>query len=231
MYDWPEKIIYNVDIPNEALSVGSSTRINFRFIPLLKGLKLGTIETRLIETHHVTKPSPATRSREVLIDEYKPPPWDELDIVPSDDEHTYYSYHFSRILRPPKSTKHCLQSTTTTNLQVKHKIAVLITLLNPDGHMSSVGQPFLLGDMNWANVHRSVSPFRYLSISARRLVCRFRHFPTQMVRMQIMGNFHATKVTFTIRSQTSSVYPVFHRQDIYNGTIIWSRMRIHHITR
>lgn len=170
MYDWPEKIIYNVDIPNRAVSIGSSTCINFRFIPLLKGLKLGTIETRLIETHHVTKPSPATRSREVLIDEYEPPGWDELDIVPSDDEYTHYLYHFSRTLCLPKSTRHCLQSTATTILQVEHKIAVLITLLNPDGHMSSVGQPFLLGDINWANVHRSVSASQLSSISVHRLI-------------------------------------------------------------
>lgn len=170
MYDWPEKIIYNVDIPNRAVSIGSSTCINFRFIPLLKGLKLGTIETRLIETHYVTKPSPATRSREVLIDEYEPPGWDELDIVPSDDEYTHYLYHFSRTLCLPKSTRHCLQSTATTILQVEHKIAVLITLLNPDGHMSSVGQPFLLGDINWANVHRSVSASQPSSISVHRLI-------------------------------------------------------------
>ncbi|EYE94745.1 arrestin C-terminal domain-containing protein [Aspergillus ruber CBS 135680] len=142
MYDWPKKTIYNVGIPNRAVSVGSSTRIDFRSIPLLKGLKLETIETHLIETHFVAKPSPATRSREVLIDEYEPPGWDKLDIVPFDDEHTHYLYHFSQTLCLPKSTKDCLQSTATTNLQVEHKIAVLTTLLNPDGHISSIGQPF-----------------------------------------------------------------------------------------
>ncbi|ODM19361.1 hypothetical protein SI65_05979 [Aspergillus cristatus] len=131
---WPEKIIYNASIPNSAVPFGSSIRINFLFIPLIKGVELDTIELGLIETHHITKPLPATRSREALVDKFEVPPWDDLDISPDDG----YSFHVSRSFRLTKSTMHCLQSTATTVLQVKHRIAVVITLLNADRHKSCI---------------------------------------------------------------------------------------------
>jgi len=144
---WPEKIIYNASIPNSAVPFGSSIRINFLFVPLMKGVELVTIELRLIETHYITKPLPATRSREALVDKYEVPPWDDLDISPDDG----YSFQVSRSFRLTKSTMHCLQSTANTVLQVKHKIAVVITLLNADGHKSCVSQPHYHSYVDRAN--------------------------------------------------------------------------------
>ncbi|KAE8165427.1 hypothetical protein BDV40DRAFT_297456 [Aspergillus tamarii] len=132
--DWPDKIMYQVSIPTSTVPYGGNIRVTYRFIPLLKSLKLKRIKSEIIETHTVSKPSYASRSREVLTDEFDPPTWEEMDI--STDDRCWYQC--ARTLHLPKSTRQCLQSVATTVLQVRHSIHYLITLLNPDGHLSSV---------------------------------------------------------------------------------------------
>ena len=131
--------MYQVSIPTSTFPYGSNIRVTYRFIPLLKSLKLKRIKSEIIETHTVSKPSYASRSREVLTDEFDPPTWEEMDI--STDDRCWYQC--ARTLHLPKSTRQCLQSVATTVLQVRHSIHYLITLLNPDGHLSSVSSPFL----------------------------------------------------------------------------------------
>ncbi|KAE8139245.1 hypothetical protein BDV38DRAFT_281410 [Aspergillus pseudotamarii] len=132
--NWPNKLIYNVSIPTPAVPFGGHIRVTYRFVPLLKGLNVKSIRSDIIEAHTVSNPSYASRSREVLTDEFDPPTWEEMDI--STDDRCWYQC--SRMLQLPKSTQRCLQSVATTVLQVRHSIQCLITLSNPDGHLSSV---------------------------------------------------------------------------------------------
>ncbi|KAE8369931.1 hypothetical protein BDV27DRAFT_171664 [Aspergillus caelatus] len=132
--DWLDKIMYKVSIPTPAVPYGGKIRVTYRFVPLLKGLNVKSIQSDIIETHTVSKPSFASRSREVLTDVFDPPTWEEMDI--STDDRCWYQC--SRMLHLPKSTRQCLQSIATTVLQVRHSIQFLITLANPDGHLSSV---------------------------------------------------------------------------------------------
>ncbi|KAE8334048.1 hypothetical protein BDV39DRAFT_212051 [Aspergillus sergii] len=125
--------MYKVSIPTPTVQFGGNIRVTYRFVPLLKGLTVKSIRSNIIETHTVSKPY-ASRSREVLTDEFDPPTWEEMDI--STDDRCWYQC--SRMLHLPKSTRQCLQSVATTVLQVRHSIQFLITLLNPDGHLSSV---------------------------------------------------------------------------------------------
>lgn len=181
----------------------SDISINFRFIPLLKDLNLGTIESRLIEKHHVTKPFSTTRSREVLVDKYVPPNWDNWDIVSSDDESSHFWYHCSRVLHLPKSTRHCLQSATSTVIQVEHQIEIVITLLNPDSHVSSVRQShflFIYIERIGLTICRSVFLYQYSFIFAhqiRQVSLLFLGQIYLMVRFPIMI---ATSTTWSHRS-------------------------------
>ncbi|KAE8404360.1 hypothetical protein BDV37DRAFT_282909 [Aspergillus pseudonomiae] len=132
--DWPNKIMYQVGIPTPVVQFGGNIRVTYRFVPLLKRLHLKTIRSAIIETHTVSRPAPASRSREVLVDAFDPPTWEDMGLT-TDDR---CWYQCSRLLHLPKSTQQCLQSTAATVLQVRHSIHISITLLNPDGHLSTV---------------------------------------------------------------------------------------------
>ncbi|RAQ42114.1 arrestin domain containing protein [Aspergillus flavus] len=131
--DWPDKIMYKVSIATPTVQFGGNIRVTYRFVPLLKGLTVKSIRSGVIETHTVLRPY-ASRSREVLTDAFDPPTWEEMDI--STDDRCWYQC--SRMLHLPKSTRQCLQSVATTVLKVGHSIQFSITLLNPDGHLSSI---------------------------------------------------------------------------------------------
>ncbi|KAE8381311.1 hypothetical protein BDV26DRAFT_278884 [Aspergillus bertholletiae] len=132
--NWPEKIKYNISIPTSTVPFGSKIRVSYRFVPLVKGIRLKSIRSDVVETHTVLKPSCVSRSRPVVIDEYQPLAWEDMDI--STDDGCWYLC--SRTIHLPKSTRQCLQSTATTVMHIKHSMQFLITMLNPDGHLSSV---------------------------------------------------------------------------------------------
>ncbi|KAI5294029.1 hypothetical protein KEM52_004831 [Ascosphaera acerosa] len=51
---WPDKIEYAISTPSKAVIFGTSVKVDFRLLPLLKGLKIGTITSQLVETHELT---------------------------------------------------------------------------------------------------------------------------------------------------------------------------------
>lgn len=117
-------------------------RVDFRLIPLLKGLKIGRISSQLIESHELTlnpdEPESVSNTykstRVILTDDYELDSDRQLEIIDEAAE----GYQFSRYLNLPKTLTRCVQDTETRGIKIRHKLKFRIQLHNPDGHTSEV---------------------------------------------------------------------------------------------
>ncbi|KAL2789093.1 hypothetical protein BJX66DRAFT_239754 [Aspergillus keveii] len=139
---WPNKIEYSISTPTKAVIFGTSIRVDFKLIPLLKGLGIGQIVSQLIETHDLTlnpEDPDAVRNtykntRTIVNDEHTIDADQNLEIIDEAAE----GYQFSRLLDLPKTLARCLQDTDTRGIKVRHKLKFRVQLLNPDGHISEL---------------------------------------------------------------------------------------------
>lgn len=147
---WPNKIEYLISTPSKAVIFGTSLRVDFRLIPLLKGLRIGEINSHMVEHHevavnHELSTAPGRNvfriSRTVAEDTIQLGDDDNLEIIDEVAE----GHRFSRYLELPKTLTRCLQDAETRGIKVRHKLKFRIQLLNPDGHVSEVNAtlPFL----------------------------------------------------------------------------------------
>lgn len=138
---WPNKIEYSISTPTKAVVFGTSIRVDFKLIPLLKGLRIGQVTSQLIESHDLTLNPDETDSarntykitRTILTDEHQV---DEnaVEIIDEAAE----GYQFTRFLDMPLTLTRCLQDTDTKGIKVRHKLKFRIQLHNPDGHISEL---------------------------------------------------------------------------------------------
>lgn len=120
-------------------------RVDFKLIPLLKGLRIGLIVSQLVESHDLTLNPEDTASthcnfkntRTILNDEYELDPDANLEIIDEEAE----GYQFSRHLDLPKSLSRCLQDADAKGIKIRHKLKFRLQLHNPDGHISEVRSP------------------------------------------------------------------------------------------
>ncbi|KAL2826118.1 hypothetical protein BDW59DRAFT_67622 [Aspergillus cavernicola] len=139
---WPNKIEYSISTPTKAVIFGTSIRVDFKLIPLLKGLGIGQIISQLVETHDLTlnpEDPDAIRNtykntKTIVNDEHTIDPDNGLEIIDEAAE----GYQFSRLLDLPKTLTRCLQDTDTRGIKVRHKLKFRVQLLNPDGHISEL---------------------------------------------------------------------------------------------
>nr|A1CTF4.2 RecName: Full=Probable HECT-type ubiquitin ligase-interacting protein creD; AltName: Full=Carbon catabolite repressor D [Aspergillus clavatus NRRL 1] len=139
---WPNKIEYSISTPTKAVIFGTSLRVDFKLIPLLKGLKIGQIVSQLIESHDLTlnpeDPDSIRNTykstRTIVSDEYELDDEGSLEIIDEEAE----GYQFSRYLDLPKTLTRCLQDTDTRGIKIRHKLKFRVQLLNPDGHISEL---------------------------------------------------------------------------------------------
>ncbi|GES63567.1 carbon catabolite repression protein cred [Aspergillus terreus] len=139
---WPNKIEYSISTPTKAVIFGTSIRVDFKLIPLLKGLKIGQIVSQLIESHDLTlnPEDPDSirntykNTRTIINDEYELDADNALEIIDEAAE----GYQFSRFLDLPKTLTRCLQDTDTKGIKIRHKLKFRVQLLNPDGHISEL---------------------------------------------------------------------------------------------
>lgn len=138
---WPNKIEYSINTPTKAVVFGTSIRVEFKLIPLLKGLRVGTITSQLIESHDLTlnpEDPDSTRNtykhtRPIVTDEYEVDD-DNIEVIDDAAE----GYQFMRYLDIPQTLTRCLQDTDTKGIKIRHKMKFRIQLHNPDGHVSEV---------------------------------------------------------------------------------------------
>ncbi|PGH11064.1 hypothetical protein AJ79_05106 [Helicocarpus griseus UAMH5409] len=139
---WPNKIEYSISTPSKAVIFGTSVQVDFRLVPLLKGLKIGTISTQLLELHDfVVNPDASEiyqvshKSSKIIVDD---PYTLEQQDMPETPDGVVEGFEFSRVLNLPKSLSKCLQDTNTRGIRVKHKLKFRVQLQNPDGHTSEL---------------------------------------------------------------------------------------------
>ena len=141
---WPEKIEYAINTPTKAVIFGTVIQVDFRLIPLLKGLRIGQIHSELVECDELTlNPedhgslrNTYTTTRTIVSDDYDLPEDASLEVIDDAAE----GYQLSRNLNLPKSLTKCLQDTDTRGIRVRHKLKFRIQLHNPDGHVSEVSR-------------------------------------------------------------------------------------------
>ena len=137
---WPDKVDYSLSTPTKAVIFGTNVQVDFRLIPLLKGLKFGKVVTELNEKQelNIRGPRAPIRSRQItrsiVKDEYRLP-----DDAESQDIEGQEGYTFSRAIRIPQSLRKCLQTVDALGIKVRHNLNFNVQMHNPDGHISEVG--------------------------------------------------------------------------------------------
>ena len=141
---WPNKIEYSISTPSKAVVFGSFLQVDFKLIPLLKGLVIGNISTQLKEEHEfVVDPEwnlnainggTMKDDRIIAYDNYKLDPEKDIEIL----EEAAEGFQISRYLELPKTLTNCMQDCNVKGIKIRHKIKFNIQLHNPDGHVSEL---------------------------------------------------------------------------------------------
>ena len=123
----------------KAVIFGSFISVDFKLVPLLKGLKIGKILTELVEKQELTinVPKCATKShqmtRSIHRDEYRLP-----SDVEAEDIEGQEGFIFSRQIPVPQSLRRCVQTIDCLGIKIRHSLNFNVQLHNPDGHVSEV---------------------------------------------------------------------------------------------
>ena len=146
---WPNKIDYSIVVPQKAVVFGSCIPVEMRFTPLLKGLELGDITIKLMEIHDIVLQSPVGNSakghkKEREIESWTFPVtreehWQDVicDSGPEGWE-GQEGWVVNTSLALPKKLTRCLQDVNAKGIKIRHKLKLVVTLNNPDNHVSEL---------------------------------------------------------------------------------------------
>ncbi|KAI2359195.1 hypothetical protein LOY91_006852 [Ophidiomyces ophidiicola] len=139
---WPNKLEYSISLANKAVIFGTSITVNFRLLPLVKGLKIGNILAQLVESYELSlPPDEVSQQRKVtrtskMIFSHSFEIEEQRDFfVPNADAE---GYRFSKTWSLPTTLRKCLQDTDTQGIKIKHKLKFRVQLHNSDGHTSEL---------------------------------------------------------------------------------------------
>lgn len=139
---WPNKIEYQLIIPQKAIIFGTAIDIEMRFTSLLKGLKIGNIKCQLIEAQEFILPGATPHSERFWKNSRDVDTWSfELgddtyqDII---SENGQDGYVLKEKMPLPKTLSRCLQDVDVHGIKIRHKVKFNIALHNPDGHISEL---------------------------------------------------------------------------------------------
>ncbi|KAJ5618989.1 hypothetical protein N7510_002973 [Penicillium lagena] len=145
---WPEKLIYQMSMPGKTFNKGGPIKLDFRYVPLTKGIQPKTIKLQLVEKHsiHLYNNPVLGRTRERVICEDESGIGEcllDTNTVASErqpqEEEWLASSHCIWI---PRSTPECLPSSRTNIIDVTHTLKIWVRLLNSDGHYSEIVTKF-----------------------------------------------------------------------------------------
>jgi len=136
-------IEYEASTPSRKVIFGSKVPLQFRIVPLVKGLAIGTLSGKLIETQTMTVDKPEgspdrTHEFERVICRQK---WCMPDGKESEDIDGREGYLSADYTTMPKSLNLCLQSVEEWGIKVVHRIDYCIEVLKPDGRVTCVSHP------------------------------------------------------------------------------------------
>jgi hypothetical protein len=144
---WPNKIEYQLIIPQKAIIFGTAINIEMQFTSLLKGLRIGVIKCVLIETQEFTIPGATAHTERYYkwsrdVDEWKFEMDDEnyQEVL---NEGGQDGYTLKEVMPLPKRLAKCLQDVEVLGIKIRHKVKFNVALHNPDGHISEVSLPLL----------------------------------------------------------------------------------------
>jgi hypothetical protein len=140
---WPNKIEYQLIIPQKAIIFGTAIDVEMRFTSLLKGLRIGTIKCQLIEAQEFTIPGATTHTERFWKHTREVDTWQfELneeehyqDIL---NENGQDGYVMKQRMPLPKTLRKCIQDADTNGIKIRHKVKFNVALHNPDGHVSEL---------------------------------------------------------------------------------------------
>jgi hypothetical protein len=142
---WPNKVEYSIVVKQWAVVFGTSIQIEITFMPLLEGLKIGTIRCDLVELHDWTLKFPTfgyqhwKKSRDIASWKFEVNENEHYQDVIGDFGRGGWVLKETLLL--PKSLKHCIQDVEMPGIKIHHKVKFNITLENPEGHTSKVSFP------------------------------------------------------------------------------------------
>ncbi|KAH8803809.1 carbon catabolite repression protein-like protein cred [Hyaloscypha sp. PMI_1271] len=140
---WPNKIEYQLVIPQKAIIFGTAIDVEMRFTSLLKGLRIGNIKCQLIEAQEFTIAGSTANSerfwkhqRDIRTWTFKLNDEDHYHDMLDDSGQDGYTLHEKMPL--PKKLSKCLQDVDVHGIKIRHKVKFNIALHNPDGHVSEL---------------------------------------------------------------------------------------------
>ncbi|KAH8684612.1 arrestin domain-containing protein [Tricladium varicosporioides] len=139
---WPNKIEYQLVIPQKAIIFGTSINIEMRFTSLLKGLKIGNIKCLLLETQEFTLPGATAHSEKFYKTHRDIDTWSfelkEENYHDMLDDNGQDGWTLKETMPLPKRLSRCLQDVDVHGIKIRHKVKFNIALHNPDGHVSEL---------------------------------------------------------------------------------------------
>ncbi|KAH9208685.1 hypothetical protein DL95DRAFT_394987 [Leptodontidium sp. 2 PMI_412] len=139
---WPNKIEYQIIIPQKAIIFGTAIEVEMKFTSLLKGLRIGQIKCQLLEVQEFTLPAASQHMERHYKNQRDVDTWTfELgddnyqDLMNEDGQD---GYTLTERMPLPKTLKLCLQDVDVHGIKIRHKVKFNIALHNPDGHVSEL---------------------------------------------------------------------------------------------
>ncbi|XBW37778.1 hypothetical protein QEN19_003359 [Hanseniaspora menglaensis] len=156
---WPNKIDYALSTPAKSNIIGSSVPVRFEFVPLSKGLKLGSIKIQLIEQISVFSPVVGTKSfervcsKKKIADPLRSSRYYDEDLVSNfyeeiippekyvvEDKGEFLDkWDVIVYLDTPSSLSKICQDCVVGNfVKIRHKLKFVVGLINTDDHVSEL---------------------------------------------------------------------------------------------
>lgn len=129
---WPNKIEYAISIPTKSYPIGSTIPINFKLVPLLKGLSIQKITAQLKEYQSLLIENNGKTIAKKEVER------NVCSTTIEDLEKEVTNWDVDESLQIPGSLAACVQDCEVKYLRVRHKMKFTVALLNPDGHVSEL---------------------------------------------------------------------------------------------
>lgn len=140
---WPNKIEYQLIIPQKAIIFGTAISVEMKFTLLLKGLRIGQIKCHLQEEQEFRLPGITAATERRFKNSRDIESW----TFEMNDEENYHNvlgdsgqdgYVLKEQMALPKRLSRYIQDVEVHGIKVRHKVKFTVALHNPDGHVSEV---------------------------------------------------------------------------------------------
>ncbi|RFU35087.1 hypothetical protein B7463_g1225, partial [Scytalidium lignicola] len=140
---WPNKIEYQLIIPQKAIVFGTSIQLEMQFTSLLKGLRIGLIKVQLQELQEFSIPSVSAMGGEIFHKNTRHIENWQFELTEDNyrdilNDEGQDGWILTQWLPLPKRLSKCMQDVDMSGIRIKHKVKFNIMLHNPDGHVSEL---------------------------------------------------------------------------------------------